>query len=68
MNILSAMSIIFLDVNAIHLATVLIFGIFCPQGLENAQQSGNTSKQTASAGARSFPKCQHIRNVPNCQV
>ena len=30
MNILSAMSIIFLDVNAIHLATVLIFGIFCP--------------------------------------
>lgn len=30
MNILSVMFIIFLDVNAIHLATVLIFGIFCP--------------------------------------
>ena len=28
MNILSAMSIIFLDVNAIHLATVLIFWHF----------------------------------------
>lgn len=30
MNILWVMFIIFLDVNAIHLATVLIFGIFCP--------------------------------------
>ena len=30
MNILYVMFIIFLAVNAISLATVLIFGIFCP--------------------------------------
>ena len=68
MNIFTFMSIILWEQYGTTAATVLIFGIFCPQGLENAQQSGNTSKQTASAGARSFPKCQHIRNVPNCQV
>ena len=62
------MFIIFLAVNAISLATVLIFGIFCPQDLENAKKSSNASEQTASADARSVPKCRQIRNVPNCQV
>ena len=36
MNILSVMFIIFLGVNAIHLATVLIFALFCPQTFEVA--------------------------------
>ena len=41
---------------------------FFPQDLENAKKSSNASEQTASADARSVPKCRQIRNVPNCQV
>ena len=68
MNIFAVMSIILCRQYGTTIATVLIFGIFCPQDLENAKKSSNASEQTASADARSVPKCRQIRNVPNCQV
>ena len=68
MNIFAVMSIILYRQYGTTIATVLIFGIFFPQDLENAKKSSNASEQTASADARSVPKCRHIRNVPNCQV
>lgn len=68
MNIFAVMSIILYRQYVTTIATVLIFGIFFPQDLENAKKSSNASEQTASADARSVPKCRQIRNVPNCRL
>ena len=67
MNIFTFMSIILWEQYGTTAATVLIFGIFCPQGLENTKDL-SMSANKPRPDATSVPNCRHKRNVPKCHL